>query len=86
MRAMACGRWVGVRCVHCGRAAVSDQGLRDVLGAESWFRHARLANRHACPACLEAVPSAQRSEYVRASASELGEPRRSVPTVLVAAQ
>ena len=86
MRAMACGRWVGVRCDHCGRAAVSGQVLRDVLGAESWFRHACLANRHACPPCLEGLPFAQRAEYVRTTASELGEPRRSVPMLLVAAQ
>ncbi len=84
MRAMACGRWVGVQRDHCDRTMVSDQDLRDVLGGPSWFRHPRLADRHACAACLEALPCAPRAEYVRTSASELGEPRRSAPTELAA--
>jgi hypothetical protein len=85
MRLIACGRRVGVRCDHCGRAAVSDQGLGGVVSTDGWFRHVRLVNRHVCAACLEALPSARRAEYVRASTAEIGEPRRRALTDLPAA-
>jgi hypothetical protein len=86
MRLMADGRWVGVRCDRCGRTAVSDQDLHKTLGAESWFHHARLVNRHVCAACLEGLPPAQRAEYVGVAASEpdrLGRiPRSVLPPLL----
>ena len=76
MRVMACDRWVGVGCDRCDRAAVSEDGLRGVLGSECWFHHARLVNRHVCASCFEGLPTSQRAEYVRATGSEIGEPRR----------
>ena len=75
MRLMAYGRWVGVRCDHCARRAASRHGLRAVLGAECWFHHGRVVNRHPCAACLEALPIVQWAEYVGANGGEVRERR-----------